>query len=303
MVLLAREFKMADAVAPFVSFNNITYFRSFVACFVIAVGYVASLYINKSPLPRDHPKTIYQRFKSVAVVSLSAPVYVWLWSDNRLQTNQEHAVYSLWRWLGIHVSNTLTAAALPLFLTIILFLGPLLLLLLNGDVKLKLSGYFKYNSMLLDSVQIRNYIVAPLTEEFVYRACMLPLLVPCFGVTTSIIICPLFFGVAHVHHVIERLCVNNEDPKEVWLSALFQFGYTTVFGAYSAFLFVRTGHLIGPVVCHSFCNFMGFPQVEEVPNSKYPKIIAGSFVVGLVVFLLLALPLTEPSLYGSIYYL
>lgn len=52
MVLLARKIKMADAVVPFVSFNNITYFRSFVSCFIIAVAYVVSLYINKSPLPR-----------------------------------------------------------------------------------------------------------------------------------------------------------------------------------------------------------------------------------------------------------
>lgn len=29
----------------------------------------------------------------------------------------------------------------------------------------------------------------------------------------------LLFVLAHVHHVIERLCVNKEDPKEVWLSA------------------------------------------------------------------------------------
>lgn len=43
---------MADAFAPFVSFDNITYFRSFVSCFIIAVAYVVSLYINKCPLPR-----------------------------------------------------------------------------------------------------------------------------------------------------------------------------------------------------------------------------------------------------------
>ena len=31
------------------------------------------------------------------------------------------------------------------------------------------------------------------------------------------------------------------------------------------------GHLIGPVLCHSFCNFMGFPPVDQVPGSKYPR--------------------------------
>ena len=30
---------------------------------------------------RDHPKTIRQRFRSVFVVSLMSPLYVWLWAD------------------------------------------------------------------------------------------------------------------------------------------------------------------------------------------------------------------------------
>lgn len=45
---------------------------------------------------------------------------------------------------------------------------------------------------------------APFTEEFVFRACMLPLLVPCFGCPTAVIVCPLFFGVGKFKHVITR---------------------------------------------------------------------------------------------------
>lgn len=86
------------------------------------------------------------------------------------------------------------------------------------------------------------------------------------------------------------------------LHSVFQFGYTTVFGGYTAFLFLRTGHLIGPVLCHSFCNFMGFPPLDQVPSSKYPRIISASFVAGLVVFLILAVPLTNPVWYNSVYY-
>ncbi|XP_020896794.1 CAAX prenyl protease 2 [Exaiptasia diaphana] len=289
---------MVDGVGPFVSFSEITTLRSFVACFIIAVSYVVSLYIYKSPLPRDHPKTIKQRFKSVFVVSLLAPLYVWFWSDSRSGALSVK-FYSLWRWLGIHINNVIVASVLPLLLTMVLFLGPLVLLFINKEIQI--SDLSKSITS-LSSVQIRNYIVAPLTEEFVYRACMLPLLIPSFGVQWSVIICPLFFGVAHVHHVIERLWVNGEKPKEVWFSALFQFGYTTIFGAYSAFLFVRTGNLAGPVICHSFCNFMGFPPLDEVPHSKYPYLISGSFVLGLVIFLCIAMPMTNPSWYNSIYY-
>ena len=40
-----------------------------------------------------------------------------------------------------------------------------------------------------------DVLQAPLSEEFMFRACMLPLLVPSFGEGWSMFICPLFFGV------------------------------------------------------------------------------------------------------------
>ena len=36
---------------------------------------------------RDHPKTIRQRFRSVFVISLLAPLYVWLWADGTSDRN------------------------------------------------------------------------------------------------------------------------------------------------------------------------------------------------------------------------
>jgi len=40
-----------------------------------------------------------------------------------------------------------------------------------------------------------NVLQGPLTEEFVFRACMLPVLVPSLGESWSLLLCPLFFGV------------------------------------------------------------------------------------------------------------
>ncbi|KAK3741282.1 hypothetical protein QZH41_012586 [Actinostola sp. cb2023] len=132
---------MVDGVGPFVSFFELTSLRSFVACFVIAVSYVASLYIYRSPYPRDHPQTIYQRFKSVLVVSLLAPFYIWFWSDNRsVKQSFNYKTHSLWKWLGIHPDNIIIAAALPLVLTIVLFLGPLVLLFISKELDIKIPG-------------------------------------------------------------------------------------------------------------------------------------------------------------------
>ncbi|KAJ7357410.1 CAAX prenyl protease [Desmophyllum pertusum] len=287
---------LLDHIGPFVSFSTITRFRGIISCLVLSVAYVGSLYVLKSPYPRDHPKTIRQRFRSVFVISLLAPLYVWLWADGTSDLN----ILSLWKYLGIHLENILIATLFPLILTAILFLGPIMLLYFSGE-SVNMKGFLEYPTSWVNSINLRNYFVAPLTEEFVYRACLVPMLVPSFGNVLPIFICPLFFGVAHIHHVIERLKLG-ENPKDVWSTAIFQFGYTTVFGGYTAFLFLRTGHLIGPVLCHSFCNFMGFPPIDQVPSSKYPRLISGSFVAGLVLFLVLAVPLTNPSWYNSVYY-
>ena len=43
---------------------------------------------------------------------------------------------------------------------------------------------------------------APLTEEIVYRACMIPLLVPSLGLFWAVLICPLLFGVGKTFIVL-----------------------------------------------------------------------------------------------------
>lgn len=47
---------------------------------------------------------------------------------------------------------------------------------------------------------LRNHVVAPLSEEFTFRACMLPLLLQSFSPMTAIFITPLFFGVGELIH-------------------------------------------------------------------------------------------------------
>lgn len=52
-----------------------------------------------------------------------------------------------------------------------------------------------------DAVWLRNQVVAPVTEELVFRGAMLPMLVPCAGSTAAIFIAPLFFGVGMITRV------------------------------------------------------------------------------------------------------
>ncbi|KAI2651305.1 CAAX prenyl protease 2 [Labeo rohita] len=145
---------------------------------------------------------------------------------------------------------------------------------------------------------LRNQVVAPLTEEFVFRACMIPMLVPCTGPTAAIFISPLFFGVAHFHHITEQLRFGQDTVFEILTCAAFQFVYTYIFGAYTAFIFIRTGHLVGPMLCHSFCNQMGFPAIGSVLHHPQKPVVLLSYQLGILLFLILLFPFTDPAFYG-----
>lgn len=69
----------------------------------------------------------------------------------------------------------------------------------------------------------RNLVVAPLAEEWTFRACMLPLLLQCFTPTTAIFICPLFFGVAHFHHVVDRVKAGMNLKHALFISCKYLF--------------------------------------------------------------------------------
>uniref|UniRef100_UPI00398F4D7A CAAX prenyl protease 2 isoform X2 n=1 Tax=Pristiophorus japonicus TaxID=55135 RepID=UPI00398F4D7A len=243
------------------------------SCLLLACGYVGSLYVWRSQLPRDHPTVIKRRFTSVLIVSALSPLWLWMW--------RQHTGFK------------------------VLFFGPLIQLVMDypwdfiDGVKMFLDPRF-WVQCLADMRWMRNQVVAPLTEELVFRACMLPMLVPCTGLSRAIVTCPLFFGVAHFHHVIELLKFRQGTVAGIFLSAVFQFSYTAVFGAYTAFIFIRTGHLIGPVLCHSFCNYMGFPAIGAALDHPQKLTIIFFYLLGVVLFFLLLFPLTDPAFYGSL---
>ncbi|XP_036716774.1 CAAX prenyl protease 2 isoform X4 [Balaenoptera musculus] len=212
------------------------------SCLSLACSYVGSLYVWKSELPRDHPAVIKRRFTSVLVVSSLSPLCVLLWRElTGIQPGT-----SLLTLMGFRLEGIFPAALLPLLLTMILFLGPLMQL--SMDCSCDLADGLKvvlaprsWARCLTDMRWLRNQVIAPLTEELVFRACMLPMLAPCTGLGPAVFTCPLFFGVAHFHHIFEQLRFRQSSVGSIFLSAAFQFSYTAVFGAYTAFLFIRTG--------------------------------------------------------------
>ncbi|XP_074037091.1 ras converting CAAX endopeptidase Sras isoform X2 [Leptinotarsa decemlineata] len=209
--------------------------------------------------------------------------------------------------LGIKSQGLWRAIFLPLFLTMTLFLGPISMEIWSG-----VSKIFKGNKEgkccfpdVTNLIWIRNHVVAPISEEFTYRSCMLPILMQHFSASTAIFSCPLFFGVAHFHHFWERRNHMGMSFKSALIISCFQFTYTTLFGMYSAFIFYRTGHFVSVVAVHAFCNHMGFPEIREIGTYKPGKmmIIISLFFIGFGMWCYLLRPLTEPSLFQNELYL
>lgn len=100
---------------------------------------------------------------------------------------------------------------------------------------------------------------------------------------------------AHLHHMIERLRMGM-DKKTAIIISFFQFFYTSIFGIYSAYLFMRTGHFVAPFIVHAFCNHMGFPDIPDLISQPEPKrcIFLFLYVMGLVGWILLLPTITTP---------
>lgn len=103
----------------------------------------------------------------------------------------------------------------------------------------------------------------PITEEIIFRSLITQLhLLSRLSPTKTIFLTPLYFGIAHIHHFYEYKLTNpREETLPVLLRSLFQFTYTTLFGWYATFVFIRTGSLAAVVVAHSFCNWCGLPRL------------------------------------------
>uniref|UniRef100_A0A3Q2R041 CAAX prenyl protease 2 n=1 Tax=Fundulus heteroclitus TaxID=8078 RepID=A0A3Q2R041_FUNHE len=256
---------------------------SVMSCLLLTFLYVGSLYVWWSSLPRDHPKVVKRRCVSVLLVSAASPAFVniWMhWADITVRTQG---------LMGVRLRGFIPASVLPLLLTTVS----------QNRQNFKGHNVQSWRLCMRDAEWLRNQVVAPVTEELVFRGAMLPMLVPCTGTTAVIFIAPLFFGVAHFHHIMEQLHIGKDSVSAILLGAGLQFLYTTIFGVFAAFILLRTGHIVGPVLCHSFCNSQGLPDFGSALNHPQRPAVLFCYLTGVLLFLVLLFPLTDPFLYGA----
>ncbi|KAJ2632439.1 CAAX prenyl protease [Coemansia sp. RSA 1290] len=195
--------------------------------------------------------------------------------------------------LGLDFRLALPSMFVSLVLISVLFMGPLAMLYMEGDVSWEQLRRIP-QSLWNQPTWMRNYLVGPLTEELVFRSSILPLWLIPLDPHLSIWLSPLIFGIAHVHQAISRIIRREDKVKFILLATLAQFMYTTVFGWIAAALFVRTKSVAGPIVAHVFCNVLGFPDIQKALS--YPRYLV-VFVVGLLGFFGLFEPMTRQGVF------
>ncbi|CAG4954234.1 unnamed protein product [Parnassius apollo] len=293
-------------MAIFIRFNNIfskllklaldynACAYSIFACIFLTFAYVASLYVWRTELSRDHPSTIKRRFFSVSCIMFLAPFFMRFFLKEETLNRGD-----VFQQLGLRLPGLIAASITSLILTAILFLGPLTMQFLSGTWKIYTEPTYWVSSW-KDLTWVRNHFMAPLSEEWVFRACMMPLLLQCLEPFTAVFVGPLLFGIAHFHHIFEKRKAGF-DLKTALIVSTFQFTYTSLFGAYSAYLFLRTGHFVAPLAAHMFCNHMGFPDFLEI--RYYPSMerlaIISNFVLGFILWCCLLTPMTNPYIFDN----
>ncbi|OAQ62274.1 CaaX-protease [Pochonia chlamydosporia 170] len=153
-------------------------------------------------------------------------------------------------------------ATKSLLLTGLLFAGPLYeCLIIDGvwESWLRLEPLARLQR---DWAMWRNMVAGPITEECLFRSAAVPLLlVAGCSMRGIIFLSPLVFGLAHLHHFYEFRVTHPETPLVAAIArSIIQLSYTSVFGAYATFLFLRTGSLISVIAVHALCNSMGLPR-------------------------------------------
>ncbi|CAJ2505958.1 Uu.00g000880.m01.CDS01 [Anthostomella pinea] len=242
----------AQAIPPILTGPQVIYTLIYVVPF-----YLSSTTRPSRTLSRDAPSVIRARITSVSltcVVCSNITVVILTWQG---QATYGEAFHTMGYWpVGLPETGKC------LLLTAILFSGPLYETLIDHRAWRDWLSMQPMKELFSEWTMLRNIIAGPLTEEVLFRSASVPLmLVARTSVTRTIFLSPIIFGLAHVHHFYEFRLTHPQVPAAAGVvRSLVQFAYTSLFGAYATFLYLRSGSLLAIFAVHAFCNVMGLPR-------------------------------------------
>ncbi|WVQ93886.1 hypothetical protein IAU59_000964 [Kwoniella sp. CBS 9459] len=256
---------------------------------------------------RDHPETIKRRMKAVTLSTLLSLSGVYL-AIHHLSPAPGSFRITIWPPppTASKIALTLLGLRLPTHFSIwsyalapILMAGPLVAMYMDDD--LPLVGNRRIGEGLLQKIsrtwkeagliELRNYIVGPVTEELVFRSTIISVsILGGLSFKSLIFGTPLWFGIAHAHHALEVYRKNGSTSSaaiQAIVGCLFQLSYTTLFGWFASYLYLRTGSVIPPLISHVFCNIIGiyFPSHAATRTPVRRIFVWGSYVAGIAGFI------------------
>ena len=257
--------------------------------------YVLPFYLHPTTRPspnlwRDSPAVIRTRIR---LVSTSVIICTFI-TTYILAQKIHYSRLAILHIFGVYPTPLISSILSPFLLTACLFAGPLFESIVIESRWRQWLTLRPIKESLNTWTGWRNFVAGPLSEEVLFRSLIISLHLitpvvenpsyvpksaqsapnrhpnptyapvqpfPHPSLRLLIFITPLYFGIAHIHHCYETRLQRPQTPfLPILLNSLIQFAYTTVFGWYAAFLFLRTGSLWGVVLVHSFCNWMGLPR-------------------------------------------
>lgn len=227
------------------------------------LSYFLPFYASSSTRPsatlhRDAPSVIGARVRRVVVSCCVCSAMTFAMLVRAADATPQEALHVL----GYFPAG-LAESTRALVLTMMLFMGPLFGHLVADGGWRAWARLEPPRELLHDWTKWRNIVVGPLTEEILFRSASMPLLMAAHVSARRIVFFgPLVFGLAHVHHFYDFRVGHPHDPVlHLLLRSLFQFAFTTVFGGYATFVYLRSGSVLAPFLVHAFCNAMSLPQV------------------------------------------
>jgi len=254
---------------------------------LFAISYVSSIYLHPNgrlqfkstadgrttaSRSRNDPIVIKTRLIAVtlATVASCAIVFLVVWTQsNGPDRNFSDVLDNCLFLLGLAPPFPSFRIIFPYLLVPLLYSGPIFTTFLASSLPLQRRWSFKRDvyDVVASYEGVRNYLIAPITEEMVFRASIIAVaLLSETSTWKMIFLSPLWFGFAHAHHGWELY--NNKGRtrsafKIALAISLVQLAYTTIFGWFASFLFVRTRSAYAVCAAHMFCNFMGFPTITQ----------------------------------------
>ena len=315
--------------------------HAWVGASAVSALYVGSLYLwpARYRAPRDHPAVIRRRTVSLLGTCVASCALPWVALQIAPPCAAARAAgvalpATIAETTGFAVAGAPPAAIASLSLCALLFLGPLTRAALDEGAA-SVARLFADALAPKSATAWRNHVVAPLAEEWVFRAVCVPTLVFAGAATVAraVALSPLLFGLAHVHHFFEarerarrreeatlRRCDADDDcgdfgartvvdddararataaerraTRRALIVVSVQFAYTSLFGAFAAFLMLRTGNACAPTAAHAFCNAVGVPDVAAAARSRHRNVVIVAYVSGILAFATLLRPLTDPA--------